>query len=244
MKVRVEVCVTGPGEALAAQGAGADTVELCSWLAVGGVTPSFGSVRTVSGMLHLPVRVLLRAEPGGFLYTGSQIGAMLEDARLLAAHGHGLVVGALNSDGTADLTFLHAVREAAPASEITFHRAIDRSGDPLGCFAQCMGAGVQRVLTSGARDRAIDGVATIKAMVDAARGGIRVAAAGGIGPGNVVELVERTGVTEVHFAAQRSAPGPVDQVRMSSGGGPESLLAPDLAKIEGVLNALTKAGLR
>jgi len=104
---------------------------------------------------------------------------------------------------------------------------------------------VQRVLTSGGRTLAINGAPTIKAMVDGAMGLVQVAAAGGINPENVVELVQRTGVTEIHFAAQRKLPPQPHEVSMSSANRGLSFDSePDVAKIEGVLNALTKAGLR
>jgi copper homeostasis protein len=245
MRVTVEVCVTSLSEARAAASAGADTLELCTWLDCGGVTPSYGLVNTLKEALAIPMRVLIRSGPGGFLYTMDERQAMLRDAMLIGMGGCGLVVGALDAEGLTDQGFVRAVRLAAPGAEITFHRAIDRSSDPGRAFALCLEEKVDRVLTSGGRTLALDGAPTIKAMVDGAQGRLKVAAAGGIGPDNVVELVQRTGVSEVHFAAQRKLPPQPHEVSMSStnrGLSFESM--PDAAKIEGVLNALTKAGLR
>ncbi|MBV6404883.1 MAG: copper homeostasis protein CutC [Flavobacteriales bacterium] len=245
MKVRVEVCATSLAEAMAAARAGVDSVELCTWPDCGGVTPSYGLVNAVKEDLGIPLRVLIRATPGGFHYTMGERQAMLRDALLIGMSVPGLVIGALDEDGAPDSTFIRAVRMAAPEAEVTFHRAIDRSTDPAAAFASCMAEGVQRVLTSGGRTLAIDGALTIKAMVEGAQGRLQVAAAGGITPQNVVELVERTGVTEVHFAARRKLPPEPHEVSMSSGHRGISFdSVPDEAKMEGVLNALVKARLR
>ncbi|MBK8613562.1 MAG: copper homeostasis protein CutC [Flavobacteriales bacterium] len=245
MRVAVEVCVTNLSEALAAAKAGADTVELCTWLDCGGVTPSYGLVNSIKEEIKVPLRVLIRATPGGFVYTMPERQAMLRDAMLIGMGGNGLVAGSLDESGLPDVSFLRAVKLAAPDAELTYHRAIDRSSDVGRAFAICLEEKVQRVLTSGGRTLAIDGALTIKAMVDGARGLVQVAAAGGINPENVVELVQRTGVTEVHFAAQRKLPPQPHEVSMSSANRGLSFDSePDVAKIEGVLNALTKAGLR
>ncbi len=245
MRVSVEVCVTNLAEAQAAAMAGADSVELCTWPECGGVTPSYGLVNTLGEEVKLRTRVLIRATPGGFVYSLAERQVMLRDAMLIGMGGAGLVVGALNEEGLPETGFLRAVRLAAPDAELSFHRAIDRSKDMGRAFALCLEERLQRVLTSGGRTLALDGAPTIKAMVDGAKGLLQVAAAGGIGPGNVVELVQRTGVSEVHFAAQRKLPPQPHEVSMSSTNRGLSFESePDLAKIEGVLNALVKAGLR
>jgi copper homeostasis protein len=245
MRVSIEVCVTNLNEALAAAKAGADSVELCTWLDCGGVTPSYGLVNSIKEELGIPLRVLIRATPGGFVYSMPERQAMLRDAMLIGMGGTGLVAGALDDKGLPETTFLRAVRLAAPAAELTFHRAIDRSNDLGRAFAICLEEKLDRVLTSGGRTLALDGHRTIKAMVDGAAGRIKVAAAGGIGPANVVELIQRTGVHEVHFAAQRKLSREPHEVSMSSSNlGLSFESEPDLAKIEGVVNALTKAGLR
>lgn len=245
MRVSIEVCVTNLTEALAAASAGADGVELCTWLDCGGVTPSYGLVNAVKEEIAIPLRVLIRATPGGFVYTMPERQAMLRDAMLIGMGGMGLVVGALDPAGLPEPSFLRAVKLAAPEAELTFHRAIDRSSDLGKAFAMCLEEKVDRVLTSGGRTLAVEGHRTIKAMVDGSMGRIRVAAAGGIAPDNVVELVERTGVPEIHFAAQRKlATEPHDVSLSSTNRGLSFETGPDVKKIEGVINALIKAGLR
>lgn len=245
MRVNVEVCVTSVREAQAAEGRGADGVELCTWLACGGVTPSSGLVDAVRGSLQLPVRVLVRPKPDGFVHDAIERHALLTDAEILGGGAIGLVTGGLLGNGDADIELMRAVQALAPESEVTFHRAIDRARDPLAVLEGCMELGVQRILTSGARTLAIDGADLIGRLVQRAGDRVLIAAAGGINPSNVVELVERTGVSEVHFAAQKPSAGKEVGAAMSSTAtGVSFATEPDLEKIEGVLNALLKAGLR
>lgn len=246
MRVRVEVCVTGLAEAKAAHAAGADHIELCTWLACGGVTPSYGLVNTVREVVPLPMRVLVRPTPAGFVYSDDERQVILRDSMLLGMSGSGLVVGGLDANGLPHEVLVKGVKLSAPDQEITFHRAIDHAGDMAAAFSFLCAWGVHRVLTSGGRTRALDGAPVIKAFVEQAAPGMVVAAAGGIDASNVVELVERTGVSEVHFAAQRALPREPDgKAAMSSSNvGAWFDTVPDVAKIEGVLNALVKAGLR
>ncbi|MCB9169433.1 MAG: copper homeostasis protein CutC [Flavobacteriales bacterium] len=246
MRVQVEVCVTSVGEARTACLAGADRVELCSWAECGGITPSMGLTVEVGRVVEVPLRLLVRPRPGDFLYDRHELAILRLDAHAFAAlpRMHGLVVGALDADGLPDRVVLEGLRAAHPDHELTFHRAIDRSRDLHRALIYCQDAGMRRILTSGGRDRAAEGVAMIAELVKKADG-LRIAAAGGIGPDNVVRIVERTGVEEVHFSARMPAVQRVHEVALSSdaeGVGPER--SPDRAKIDRVLEALDKAGLR
>jgi copper homeostasis protein CutC len=233
--VHVEVCVTSVAEAQAAARCGADSIELCAWLASGGITPSAGTIATVERTVHLPLRVLVRPVTGGFAYAPVDREVLLADAVRLAQDldAPRLVTGGWLDDGGADHAPLRAIRRMRPTAEVTFHRAIDEHPDLLGVLDACIDAGYDRVLTSGGAARAVEGLAMLKAMVRRAEGKLRIAAAGRIDPGNVLRIIESTGVQEVHFAAQRilDTDRPFDVV-------------PDEAKVEGVLNALVKAGLR
>ncbi len=245
MRVSVEVCVSSVSEARAAANCGVESVEVCTWLACGGVTPSGGSVQRIRTIEEVNTRVLIRSGPGGFRITDDDQAVMLADVRDLALHRVGLVVGALNAQSLPDEDFLNAVREKASDVELTFHRAIDHASDQLRALDICKDLGIHRVLTSGGTTLAMEGSRMLKRMVDDAGARIRIAAAGGINPANVVELVERSGVSEVHFAAQRAVGPKAEGAALSSANvGVNFEVEPDLRKIEGVLNALVKAGLR
>lgn len=245
-RVHVEICVTSVAEALAAEHFGADSVELCTWLACGGVTPSIGTIATVLGSLHIPVRVLVRPGPGDFIYGTDDRRILLADVEALAAQRIGVVTGGLNEAGGADMELMRSVRRSCPDVELTFHRAIDHSTDPMEVVHACKELGVDRVLSSGGKSLAIDGAAMLKSMVHATGADMMIAAAGGINASNVVQLVELTGVREVHFAAQLPKPSQASGLaRLSSSDqAMEAGTLPDMAKMEGVMNALVRAGLR
>ncbi len=247
MRVSVEVCVTSLEEARVAERCGADSIELCTWLVCGGLTPSIGLVTELVEHVGIPVRVLVRATPGGFVYSDEEQRVMLRDIETLSKviGSGGFVLGALDREGLADRAFVEQALVLAGDSQSTFHRAIDRSTDPRASLDRCLELGVSRVLTSGAASHAMDGADLIAWMVERARPTLLIAAAGGINATNVIELVERTGVSEVHFAAQLATDFPRETVAMSSIPATADFYArPDVAKIEGVLEALAKAGFR
>ena len=245
MAVKVEICATSYAEAKAAAELGCDSVELCSWLACGGLTPSSGFVDTVRSTLDIAVRILVRPSPEGFVLAPPEANTLLVDCEVFGGGALDLVTGALTAEGLMDIQLMQAVQRNAPESRITFHRAIDRARDPVRLGEQCVELGIHRILTSGGSFRAMDGVDVIKAIMNATNGNCEIALAAGINGQNVVELVERTGAQEVHFSAQRKVAFRSEGVALSSlGGGDQFGIDPDIAKIEGVLNTLVKAGLR
>ncbi|MBX2973996.1 MAG: hypothetical protein KF797_12910, partial [Flavobacteriales bacterium] len=219
MRIAVEVCVTSVAGAVAAERAGADAVEVCSWLACGGITPSSGLVDAVRAAVRIPVRVLVRPTPHGFVYDAPALHALLLDAEIFGGGAIGLVTGCLLKGARMDEQLMRSVKQLAPESEITFHRAIDHAADPEEVLAGCLSLGVDRILTSGGTARAMDGCGMLKRLADKAGGACVIAAAGGIDPGNVVHIVERTGVPEIHFAAERAVSEVSRGIALSSGNG-------------------------
>jgi copper homeostasis protein len=250
MRVSVEVCVTSIAEALAAAKAGADSVEVCSWLACGGLTPGPGLLSMTRDVLKDTTtkrRVLVRPRPGGFHYTADERHIIMRDALLLSVADDeaGVVAGSLDDDDLVDARLMEVVKATLGDRAFTFHRAIDHASDNLAALDQCIALGAHRVLTSGGGTLALDGAAMLKKMVERAGEKLVIAAAGGIHAGNVVELVQKTGVAEVHFSAQKATAGVSGGAAMSSANaGVNFETEPDVEKIEGVLNALVKAGLR
>ncbi|MEO8069540.1 MAG: copper homeostasis protein CutC [Flavobacteriales bacterium] len=247
MRVAVEVCVTSVEEALVAEQCGVDTIEVCSWLGCGGITPTFGLLNVLQERVRVRKRVLVRPTPGGFRYTADERQTLLRDV-LMSGVGDetcGIVTGGLDADDLPDAELVRGALLGAGDREVTFHRAIEFAPDILLAFERCLHLGIQRVLTSGGGTVAMDGIAVLSALVKAANGSLLVAAAGGIDPGNAVELVERTGVREIHFSAQRPRLVVAKGHALGIGGGEANFSTePDVAKIEGVINALVKAGLR
>ncbi len=245
MSVAVEICVSSVEEATVASAYGVDGLEVCSWLTCGGITPSSGLVDAVRQAVRIPVRVLIRPTPTGFHYSTVESMVLITDAEIFGGGALGLVTGALSASGQLHSALISEVKQKAPESEITFHRAIDHAMDPLRVLDDCMALGIDRILTSGGAGLAIDSVDRLRSLVDRAGEACTIAVAGGVNASNVVEIVGRTGAQEVHFAAQlpteRRGSGPAlsssDQLAWFG-------TRPDEAKIEAVLNALVKAGLR
>jgi copper homeostasis protein len=246
MRIRVEVCTGSVAEVEQASAHGADHVEVCTWLATGGVSPGWGLLAGALQVARCPVRVLVRPGPGVFIYNNTDRYMVLQEVELLAERGvHGVVFGALTAEGLVDTDLMREVRRTFPTGEVTFHRAIDQAADMRHAFQQCLDLGVDRVLTSGGGSTALEGSAQLAWMVREAKGRVQVAAAGGIRPEHVVLLIERTGVGEVHFAAQRIVPAAdVAAVALSSAAGAVATVEPDLPKLIGMMNALTAAGWR
>lgn len=244
MRVSVEVCATSLAEVQAAEEAGCDAVELTTWLACGGVTPSLGTIRTVTEQTRIPVRVLVRPGPGDFRLKGSERSILTNDISILCATSgvHGAVTGGLDEDLRPDTRLMKEVLDqcARHGKELTFHRAIDMCRDLNEAVERCLRLGIPRILTSGGATTAVQGCERIRGMVELANGAARIVAAAGVNGTNVVELVERTGVSEVHFSATRSMGGPAATMPFDTG----RRFEPDRSRIHGVLNALVKAGLR
>lgn len=205
--LRVEVCVTDAEGVRVARAAGADRVELCVALDVGGLTPSLGLVEhAVAAAEGMGVHVLLRSRPGDFVTDAAELDVVLRDAGLvLAAGASGIVVGPLLADGRFDLDAMRRLRAIAGDAQLTAHRAVDVHPDVEATVADLIAAGVDRILTSGGAASAHDGADSIARAVVAADGRLEVMAGGGIRPELVDDLVARTGIADVHLSARTLA---------------------------------------
>lgn len=208
----VEIAVQDPAGVEIALAAGADRVELCSALGVGGLTPSAGMIATAVAAARAAerpgfVHVLVRPRGGGFVYTDAELGLTIAD--ILAARqagASGVVVGALTVSGDVDRIALEAMVGVAGPLEVTFHRALDASRDPLSAIDTLSELGVRRVLTSGAASRSVEGVETLAALVERAAGRIQVMAGGGVAVADIPALAG-VGVDAVHLSARTTVVG-------------------------------------
>lgn len=206
-RVTIEVCVENTDGLVVAQEAGADRVELCASLLEGGLTPSWGMVEEAKRLATIPFHVIVRPRGGDFLYSDIELSAMLADVRALRRLGAaGVVVGCLTPAGEIDEARMRALVDAAGPLSVTCHRAFDMSRDVGAAVEALVRCGVERVLTSGQRDTALEGLGTIRATVEAARGRLGVMACGGLDAGNIARVSDETGAPELHFAALRSEP--------------------------------------
>ncbi len=157
-RVAIEVCVENTDGLVAAQRAGADRIELCASLLEGGLTPSSGMVEVAKRLATVPFHVIVRPRGGDFLYTDIEFAAMIADVRALRQIGvDGVVVGCLTADGEIDEDRMLALTEAARPLSVTCHRAFDMTRDFAAAVETLVRLGVDRVLTSGQRDTALEG---------------------------------------------------------------------------------------
>jgi copper homeostasis protein len=226
--VKYEVCAESAEGVRAALAAGADRVELCADLAVGGTTPSAGLVewsvaaaRAAAGAsasalssassgadLRLGVHVLIRPRGGDFVYDADEAGVMARDIQFAKTSGaDGVVIGALTPGATVDILLMTRLIGLARPLSVTFHRAFDETADPLAAFGDVLGLGADRLLTSGGAASAPEGAEVIAELVGRSAQKIAVMAGGGVTERTAADLARRTGVPELHFSARSSAPG-------------------------------------
>lgn len=163
----LEVCVDSLASARAAVAGGADRLELCSALAVGGLTPYAQLLRQIRQESDIPVRCLMRPRAGDFLYSPEEIDLMAKQiAELRLSGADGVVIGCLDALGRLDAAALAPLLKAAKGLSLTLHRCIDVSADPLQCYRNAWELGFDTVLTSGAAANCRQGKAVIAGLLE------------------------------------------------------------------------------
>jgi copper homeostasis protein len=203
--ILIEAAVDSVADAARAVQEGAQRLEVCGDLGVGGVTPSDELLRECLA-LGVPCVAMARTRGGQFVYDATEWASICADAeRVLELGAHGVVFGSLRRDGRIDKHHTGAITALAGYSETVFHRAFDETPDSTEALLTLIGCGVTRVLTSGHAPTAPEGAAEIAATVAKSAGKISVLPGGKVRGANVRALVDQTGVTQVH--ARASEPG-------------------------------------
>ncbi len=206
MKPFCEVCCPSLEAVAGAVAAGAGRIELCERLEVGGVTPSERLIKDALAVAGaVPVNVLVRPREGDFVYSEEEAAQMLESIELCRALGaSGVVIGALRSDGSVDMSLMRRLVAAArPAAalrplSVTFHRAFDECRDPFAALEDIISLGIDRLLTSGHCANAWEGRFVLKELVERAAGRIVIMPGCGITPANLDEIAAITAAAEFH----------------------------------------------
>ncbi|TFG72584.1 MAG: copper homeostasis protein CutC, partial [Flavobacteriales bacterium] len=173
--------------------------ELCSELGVGGVTPSYGLLKTIKDQIKIPVHVLIRPRSGDFTYSETEFEVMLRDIRLCVELGfEGIVSGILNNDFTLDKARTAKLIEASGKMAFTFHRAFDWVKFPLETFQQLQGLGVDYVLSSGQRESAPEGIDLLVELHSKAKQTV-VMPGGGVRLDNLA-LFKKMGFKAIHLS--------------------------------------------
>ena len=197
----LEICAASIESGLNAQIGGADRIELCVNLEVGGLTPSHGMVQVAKDLIEIPIYVLIRPRPGNFCYSSMEYEVIKEDILCCKSVGcHGVVIGLLTKERYIREDWLARLVELAYPMEVTFHRAFDEVKNPFEALDILKETGVKRVLTAGLASHAWEGKQVLGELVEEAGDEIVIMPGGGVRPNNLVDLME-TGALDYHSSA-------------------------------------------
>lgn len=210
-KYLLEISVDSVEKALAAERGGADRLELCADLSVGGLTPPRELLRAVREKVHIPVYSMIRPRAGNFVYSDSEFTEMERSIAVATECGmDGVVLGVLKKDRSIDMARTRRLVDLARPLPVTFHRAFDETPDLARALEAVIQTGAARILTSAGAKTALQGAAKLAELVAAARD--RVSGVGspgqadriiivpgaGITHSNIAKVAEQTGATEFH----------------------------------------------
>lgn len=197
----LEICANSYQSAINSEKAGAHRIELCSELAVGGITPSYGLMKKVLQDVSIPVHVLIRPRSGDFTYSDVEFEIMKENIQFCKELGcTGIVSGVLNSDSTIDIERTQELVELSKPLGFTFHRAFDWVQDPKEEIKKLEEIGVNSVLTSGQESSAEHGLSLLKELQKLSK--VSILPGGGINIQNI-QLFQKAGFGEVHLSATK-----------------------------------------
>ncbi len=195
----LEACVENLNEALKAESRGANRIELCDNLYVGGTTPSAGTILMAHKALKIPVMVLIRPRSGNFVYSDLEISIIKHDIEVCKHIGvEGIVIGALHHDFTINVELMKEFIRIARPMQVTFHKAIDETPNIIEEFEKLIRLGVDHVLTSGGHGNAREGSEVINEMVRISDGKVKILAAGKITETTLNEHIEGINTDEFH----------------------------------------------
>lgn len=195
----VEVCANSLESALVAERAGADRIELCSELAVGGLTPSYGLLKAVKEQVSIPVHVLIRPRSGDFTYSADELNIMLADIRLCIELGFdGIVSGVLLNDFSLDVAQTQKLKSAAGNLKFTFHRAFDWVKNPLETLEHLDAMQMDYVLSSGQQKSAPLGIDLLSELKKKSKS-VQIMPGSGVNAGNI-DVFKNNGFNAVHLS--------------------------------------------
>ena len=204
MSYILEVCADSVQSAVAAQEGGADRIELCSGLVIGGLSPSPALFKQIRKYTDLKIRTLLRPRFGDFCYDDYEFQTLKEEVEMFRELGaDGVVIGMLNPDGTLDMERMEVLVNAAGDIGITLHRAFDVCRDPYEALEQCASLGIDTILTSGQKSSAWEGRGLLAELAEQAAGRVEILAGAGLNPGVIEKLAGCTAVRAFHMSGKK-----------------------------------------
>lgn len=206
MSILLEVCVDSPEGLAAAITGGADRVELCSALELGGLTPTPGLIGQAA-ISPIPVYAMIRPRPGSFVFNEADIDAMLREIDAVRASGlAGVVFGANLANGALDHTTLERLVRQCHGLGVTLHRAFDLVPDLAEAVNMAVSLGFERILTSGRALTSVDGIHDLERTFAFAAGRIAIMPGSGVNIGNAGMLLDQIPFSEIHSSCSITAP--------------------------------------
>jgi copper homeostasis protein len=204
MKYELEVIAFDLASCTTAAENGATRIELCANPHEGGTTPSFGMIKEARKISATKLFPIIRPRGGDFYYSSHEFNSMLHDIQICHDLGcDGVVIGMLKKDGTVDIEKNKELVDAAKGMEVTFHRAFDRVNDPFIALEHIISMGCKRILTSGLKPTVMDGIETLKELVNRAGTRIKIMPGSGVRSNNIIQLAQYTNATSFHSSARK-----------------------------------------
>jgi Uncharacterized protein involved in copper resistance len=206
--VLLEVCCGSLEAALLANSANAHRIELCKELLIGGTTPTEEDIRQARQLKGMKLHVLVRSRGGDFVYSEDELKMMEDSIRFCGEIGcDGVVVGVLTSDNKVnkqDTARLVKLAQSYSLS-VTYHRAFDETDDLFQALEDCIDLGCDRILTSGGKSSAVEGLEVLAKLIEQAGDRIIIMPGAGVSPDNILEITTSTHCKEIHGSFQASA---------------------------------------
>ena len=243
MNYIIEIATTDFTTTKSAVAGGADRIELCAALTDGGTTASYGTIKKCREEFSVQLFPIIRTRSGDFLYTDEEFEIMKADVAICKELGcDGVVIGLLNKDGSIDVKRSSKLIELAYPMEVTFHRAFDRCKDPFEALEQLIDIGCQRLLTSGQRPTAPEGVDLITGLVKAADERIIIMPGSGVRKDNIKELADKTKAREFHSSLRGKQKTKMGYIHPNFSTSSESYENPaiEVSEVKALRDALTK----
>ena len=202
-KFILEVCADSVESVLAAEKGGADRIELCGNVVIGGTTPSESLFREIREHSDIKIHALIRPRFGDFCYTDYEHELLKKEVRMFRELGaDGVVIGTLRPDGSLHTEQMKELIEEAGDMSVTLHRAFDMCKDPFATLEQAKRLGIHTILTSGQKNNCVEGIELLKKLVEQAEGKLDILIAGGV-DGNVIpKLYQETGSHTYHMSGK------------------------------------------
>lgn len=200
----LECCADSYESALNAFRGGADRLELCGNLVIGGTTPSLYLFEEIRNNCNIKMHILIRPRFGDFLYSEYEKNIMKKEISAFRKAGaEGVVIGALTKEGELDVEMMKELIDSAGDMKVVLHRAFDVSKDPFETLEKAISLGIDTILTSGQQSNCLKGIELIKKLSLTAGDKLKIMPGAGVNTKVIEKFINETDVTCFHMSAKK-----------------------------------------